>query len=58
MLRDFMVKSNEKLKILLPTDIFHEKYPDFVNISWSTMASLIFGYAQQIFVEIHYRRVT
>ena len=33
MLWDFIVKSNEELKILLSSDIFLEKYPNFVNIS-------------------------
>ena len=33
MLWDFIVKSKEKLKVLLSSDIFLAKYPDFVNIS-------------------------
>lgn len=56
MLWEFIVKSKEKLKVLLALDIF-EKYLDLVNTSQSTTASLMQRYAQQTSIEIHYHRV-
>ena len=40
MLRDFMVKPKEKLKVFLSQNILLKNYPDFANISQSTTGEI------------------